>query len=50
MGKLFERFIKIAGSFKTTKTTNKKTGKVTTKTKRVTPKGVARTSATRKRK
>jgi len=46
--KLFERIVKIAGGFRTTKTMNRKTGKVKTSIKRVKPKGVAR--QTRKRK
>ena len=46
--KLFEKMIKIAGSFRTTKTTNRKTGKVSTSTKRVKPSGVARTTKRKK--
>jgi hypothetical protein len=41
----FSRVVKIAGSFRTTKTTNKKTGKTSTSVKRVKPK-----STTTKRK
>lgn len=40
MGKLFERLVRTAGSIRTTKTTNKKTGRVTTKMSRVKPKPV----------
>jgi hypothetical protein len=47
---LFDRFVKISGNFRTTKTTNRKTGKTSTSVKRVKPSGVARTTATRKRK
>ena len=38
MGKLFERVVRTVGSFRTTKTMNKKTGRVTTKVTRVKPK------------
>ena len=48
MGSLFSKFVKIAGSFKTTTTMNKKTGKRSTSVKRVKPSGVGRTTATRK--
>jgi hypothetical protein len=48
---LFKRFIKEAGVFRTTKTTNKKTGKVSTKTTRLAkPKKGATTATRRKRK
>jgi hypothetical protein len=38
MGKLFERLVRTVGSFRTTKTMNKRTGRVTTKVSRVKPK------------
>ena len=37
MGKLFERLVRIVGAFRTTKTMNKKTGRVKTKITRVKP-------------
>jgi hypothetical protein len=37
MGILFERKVKTAGNFKTTKTRNERTGKVSTKVSRVKP-------------
>ena len=45
---LFRRFIKEAGTFRTTKTTNMKTGKVSTKTTRMKKAKPAATTATRK--
>jgi hypothetical protein len=35
MGNLFERKVKTSGTFRTTKTTNQKTGKVSTKVTRM---------------
>ena len=48
---LFRRIIKESGTFRTTKTTNNKTGKVSTKTTRMAnPKKAATTATRRKRK
>ena len=41
MGKLFERLVRIVGAFRTTKTMNKRTGRVKTTVKRVKPKTAA---------
>lgn len=38
MGRLFERITKLVGSIRTTKTMNKRTGRVKTKITRVKPK------------
>ena len=45
---IFSKVVKIAGAFRTTKTTNKKTGKTKTSVKRVKPKGPARQTKKRK--
>jgi hypothetical protein len=47
---LFRRFISEAGTFRTTKTTNNKTGKVSTKTTRMSKPKKAATTGTRRAK
>lgn len=47
---LFKRFIKEAGTFRTTKTINQKTGKVSTKTTRTAKAKPSNTTSTRRRK